>query len=120
MTQANTQDTGDTGTDTADNADTQNAAPDAVTAKAADAAKKDKAAGKSAAQVEDEAATAREKEAAALAKVKPKYYKSAHGGVLIDPDTQISFNGENAVKSKMTSWLKLQIDNGKIVEDTDE
>lgn len=94
-----------------------NAAPDAATAAAAAAAAADKAAGKTTEQVEADAAEARKEQAEALAKVKPKYYLTTHGGVMIDPDTQKEFNGENAVKSHMTPWLDFQIANGKIVED---
>jgi hypothetical protein len=94
-----------------------NAAPDAATAAAAAALKEAQAAGKTTEQIEEAAAAVREEQAAALAKVKPKYYRSVHGGILIDPETQLQFNGENGVKSKMTSWLKFQIDNGKIAEE---
>src|ERR1043165_1967035 len=90
------------------------AAPDAATPAAAVALKEAQAAGKTTEEIEAEAAATREEKAASLAKIKPKYYRSVHGGVLIDPETQLEFNGENGVKSKMTSWLQFQIDNGKI------
>lgn len=65
----------------------------------------------------DAAAAERKAQADARDAVKPKYYKTVHGGVMIDPETQIEFNGENAVKSKMTGWLEFQIASKKIAED---
>lgn len=96
---------------------TANPAPDALTEEAAAKAKADLEAGKTPEQIEEEAAAARKETTEELSAVKPKYYRTVHGGIMIDPDTNISFNGENGVKSKMTSWLDFQIANGKITED---
>jgi len=93
------------------------AAPDAATAAANVAAAEDKAAGKTVEQIEEAAAAAREEIAKDLSKVKPKYYVTVHGGVMIDPETNKEFSGEGGTKSPLTNWLDFQIKNGKIVEE---
>lgn len=96
---------------------TQNPAPDALTEAAAAQAKADAEAGKTPEQIEAEAAAARQETSEDLKAVKPKYYRSVHGGTMIDPETQKVFNGDGGTKSHMTSWLDFQIANGKIAED---
>lgn len=91
-------------------------APDEITIAAANAAVTEHA-NKSEPEIIAAAHAKREHNAAALAKVKQKHYRTVHGGVMIDPDTGKSFNGENSVKSPLTSWLDFQIKNGKITED---
>lgn len=45
------------------------------------------------------------------------YFRTAFGGIMIDPSTGKEFSGDKATKSAVTSWLQFQIDNGKIVSD---
>lgn len=93
------------------------AAPDAVTAAAAATLAEAVKAGATQEDLETKAAAEREATAAQLAKGKQKYYKSVHGGTLIDPETLKVFTGDNGVKSPLTSWLDFQIKNGKIAEE---
>lgn len=75
---------------------------------------------KAAAVVTEEARLAAAQEqvaadAAERAKAGKRRYRSVFGH-MIDPDTQKEFNTDDETKSELTSWLKYQIDNGKIVE----